>query len=56
MDLGAYENIEELSAIAKENGIEIPRLRGYRLMKNEKPFPQDRIDKAKDDCATDVVE
>ena len=56
MDLGAYENIEKLSAIAKENGIEIPRLCGYRLMKNEKPFPQDRIDKAKDDCATDVVE
>ena len=56
MDLGAYAKIEELSAIAKENGIEIPRLRGYRLMKNEKPFPQDRIDKEKDDCATDVVE
>lgn len=37
MDLGAYANIEELDAIAKANGIDIPRLRGYRMMKEEKP-------------------
>ena len=37
MDLGAYANIEELDAIAKANGIDVPRLRGYRLMKEEKP-------------------
>lgn len=35
MDLGAYVNIEDLDAIAKANGIDIPRLRGYRLMKEE---------------------
>lgn len=30
MDLEAYINIEDLEQIAKENGIDIPRLRGYR--------------------------
>ncbi len=37
MDLEAYANIEDLDAIAKKNGISVPRLRGYRLMKDEKP-------------------
>ena len=37
MDLGAYEQIEDIEEIAKKNGIEVPRLRGYRLMKDEKP-------------------
>lgn len=36
MDLGAYAQIDELDTLAKKNGIEVPRLRGYRLMKNEK--------------------
>ena len=35
MDLGAYAQIEDLENIAKDNGIEVPRLRGYRLMKEE---------------------
>ena len=26
-----------------ENGIEIPRLRGYRLMSEEEPFKKDEI-------------
>ena len=30
MDLGAYEKIELYKDLAKQNGIEIPRLRGYR--------------------------
>jgi hypothetical protein len=38
MDLGAYAQIEDLSEIAKKNGIDVPRLRGYRLMKDEKPI------------------
>ena len=38
MDLGAYANIELLEEIAKKNGIKVPRLRGYRLMKNEEPM------------------
>lgn len=37
MDLGAYAQIENLGEIAKKNGIEVPRLRGYRLMKDEEP-------------------
>lgn len=35
MDLFAYTQIENLEEIAKENGIECPRLRGYRLMSEE---------------------
>lgn len=38
MDLYAYANIENLDEIAKRNGIEVPRLRGYRLMKDEEPI------------------
>lgn len=45
MDLGAYVQIESLGKIAKENGIVVPRLRGYRLMKNEEPFDIRKIDK-----------
>ena len=39
MDLYAYAQIDDISAVAKANGIEVPRLRGYRLMKDE--LPQD---------------
>lgn len=35
MDIGAYANIDKLSIVAERNGIEVSRLRGYRLMKNE---------------------
>lgn len=35
MDLLAYMQISDLEEIARKNNIEIPRLRGYRLMKNE---------------------
>ncbi len=37
MDLLAYAQIDELDKIAQDNGIEVPRLRGYRLMKDEEP-------------------
>jgi len=43
MDLGAYTNIEYLDEIAKENNIDVPRLRGYRLMKVEEPLTKDEI-------------
>ncbi len=56
MDLGAYQQIEDFAQIAKENGIEIPRLRGYRLMKNEPPIPKDEIEKWKKECEISVVE
>jgi len=35
MDLGAYAQIEDLEKIAEDNEIKVPRLRGYRLMKDE---------------------
>ncbi len=53
MDLGAYMQIESLDKIAKENGIVVPRLRGYRLMKMEEPFDIKQIDKK--DIALDCV-
>ena len=37
MDLGAYAQIEDISKIAKDNNIDCPRLRGYRLMSQEEP-------------------
>lgn len=36
MDLGAYAQIDNLSAIMDRNGIDVPRLRGLRLMSQEK--------------------
>ena len=38
MDLWAYSNIENIEEIAKKNNIDCPRLRGYRLMKDEEPI------------------
>ena len=35
MDLYAYAQISDLDAVAKKNGIDVPRLRGYRLMRDE---------------------
>lgn len=45
MDLYAYSQIgnEEIEKIVKTNGIEVPRLRGYRLMKDEGPVSKDFI-------------
>ena len=37
MDLYAYTQIDELEEIMKANDIEVPRLRGVRLMSQEKP-------------------
>lgn len=46
MDLGAYQNIDILSVIMNSNGINVPRLRGLRLMKDERPFTEEEIDDA----------
>ena len=35
MDLGAFAQIGDIEAIAAKNGIDVPRLRGYRLMRYE---------------------
>ena len=37
MDLYAYSQIQSIDEIAKKNNIYCPRLRGYRLMKDEEP-------------------
>lgn len=34
MDLGAYAQIDTLASIATDNKIYVPRLRGYRMMKD----------------------
>lgn len=43
MDLGAYAQMEDLDEIAKANGIEVERCRGYRLMKDEEPISEDEL-------------
>lgn len=43
MDLYAYAQIGALDKLAKDNGIDIPRLRGYRLMSEEKPVSSEEI-------------
>lgn len=43
MDLGAYAQIDNLNALMARNGINVPRLRGLRLMSQEKMVSQDDI-------------
>ncbi len=43
MDLGAYAQIDDLEQIMKDNGIDIPRLRGLRLMKDEEPVSKEEM-------------
>lgn len=43
MDLGAYTQIYDLEHIMEENGISVPRLRGLRLMADEKPLSKEEI-------------
>ena len=45
MNLYAYQKIEQLQPIADENGIKIPRLRGYLLMKKEEKYSKIKIKK-----------
>ena len=55
MDLFAYAQIENSEKIAKDNGIEIPRLRGYRLMKDEEPISQEEIKDIMSNETIDIV-
>lgn len=43
MDLGAYVNIDDLDEVMKANNIEVPRLRGIRLMGDEQPLSKNDI-------------
>lgn len=56
MDLGAYANIENLEEIVAKNGIEVPRLRGYRLMSKEEPISDEDIKQRKKDDELDICE
>lgn len=56
MDLGAYALIEDLREIAEANGIDVPRLRGYRLMKYENRVPEEKIEKWLKECEVETAE
>lgn len=56
MDLGAYTNIDSIRELAIKNGIDVPRLRGYRLMKNETPILKEEIDKMVSDVSITIAE
>ena len=43
MDLLAYGQIDELEKLAEANGIKVPRLRGYRLMSEERPVSKEEL-------------
>lgn len=44
MDIGAYAQIDELESLMKLNGIEVPRLRGLRLMKDEVAITEEKME------------
>ena len=44
MNLAAYSQIEDLMPVLQSTGIEIPRLRGLSLMKNEEPVSKPDLD------------
>ena len=54
MDLVAYAQISDLEKIAKDNNIVVPRLRGYRLMKDEEPISVEDIKKMMKKCEVDI--
>lgn len=54
MDLTTYMQIDDLEKIAKDNNIKVPRLRGYRLMKDEEPVTKEQINKLMQYCEIDV--
>ena len=56
MDLGAYAQIENLESIAKSNGINIERVRGYRIMAKEKPLLENEINKIVNNIAYDRID
>ena len=44
MDLYAYSQIDDLKKYLEENNIDIPRLRGLRLMKEETPVCKESVE------------
>ena len=56
MDLTAYMQIEDIEKIAADNNIVVPRLRGYRLMKDEDHVNSDEIKRLMKDFELIVCE
>lgn len=56
MDLFAYMNIKNLEDVARANGIEVPRLRGYRLMSEERAITPEEIQKSIRDMDAHICE
>ena len=56
MDLGAYVQIDDLGKIARDNNIQVPRLRGYRLMKDAEPVSKEEIKRIIKTCEITVCE
>lgn len=55
MDLYAYSQIDELDELVRKNNIYVPRLRGYRLMKEEKPITDEDWKKIRHNVEIDVM-
>lgn len=56
MDLFAYAQIGTLEAVAKAHGIEVPRLRGYRLMVDEDPVSNEKMKEIFQESEFEVVQ
>ena len=56
MDLMAYAQIGNLEAVAEKNGIEVPRLRGYRLMSEEKLVTDEELEEMMKDAELRAAE
>ena len=57
MDLGAYAQIDRIEEIAKKNGIEVPRLRGYRLMSEQQTIDiKSMFEGVAGTCCCDLIE
>ena len=50
MDLYAYAQMENYVELAKANGIEVPRLRGYRLMEDEERLSEKDVEAGMDEA------
>ena len=56
MDIGAYARIDDLSKILASTGVDIPRLRGLRLMATEGKISEGDIKEMTDSAEVDAVE
>lgn len=54
MDLAAYSRIDDLSAVMYANNIDVPRLRGLRLMKDEEPSSEKDLEEAIKDYGLNI--